>query len=362
MKRILFITTRKTGSQWIRNLLTDRELMPEPVIQYRNTSVDLAETVCPPILDGEFAGPIYHMFPDFWQLWAQPEDRAIVVMRDPRDCLVSFLYSALYSHELIDENQYLFRKLLSAVSPQDKLLWQLLGIHTSVHWMTSWISSSDTRVLLQTYEEYVENTQSALERALAHIGRTVDPGSLAEVVKIHSFESQTGRKPGQADPLSHCRNGKPGDWRRVFSRSLGQTFEQVYARCLILLKYETSESWWEHLDEGSLVFPALATDEQQRIKQQLYAANSELKAKETQIHLLANEVTLLREECYRRLQNIDAANTKLEAKENQIRLLANEVALLRHECGRRLEALQEQSAAVAEYRAREKQIRLLANK
>ena len=63
----------------------------------------------------------------------------------------------------------------------------------------------------------------------------------------HSFESKSGRKPGQEKKDSFLRKGVVGDWRNYFNEECVIAFknekERRWNRLLVEMGYESSLDW-----------------------------------------------------------------------------------------------------------------------
>src|SRR5207245_9811340 len=102
-----------------------------------------------------FAGPIYSASYDEWTANAGPQDRALVVLRDPRDVVVSLVFSLAFSHVPSTITQ-LLRSPLSAASDHDRIR---IGIYLLTQWadrMRTWgTARAGTREHVITYQQLV---------------------------------------------------------------------------------------------------------------------------------------------------------------------------------------------------------------
>jgi hypothetical protein len=95
--RIANITFPKAGSQWLRDLLTDARVLPTGIQDVGTLGIRQVSTFAQ-LPDRSLVAPFYSVRRELWERYAGHDDRAVVLIRDPRDMLVSWLFSALYSH------------------------------------------------------------------------------------------------------------------------------------------------------------------------------------------------------------------------------------------------------------------------
>lgn len=244
---IAFITKPKCGSQWIRNVLTDPRIAPGLGIR---KLVDLSKIEgenFPFVEPATFYGPCFGTNRRQWQRFRRPADRAVFVSRDPRDMLVSWLHSILFSH-VPDEHVEPIRKVLLEIPSGERLLKGMEWVESMQVSIRTFFEEADPGILLTTYEKLATSPDGFLE-VLEFLGWSGSEATAREVIEAFSFRSQSGRDPGKEDPFSHFRKGSPGDWRNYFSRSSGHAFEEQMPGLLLSMGYETSTSWWEPLQE-----------------------------------------------------------------------------------------------------------------
>jgi hypothetical protein len=239
-RRIVHLTFYKSASQWVRDVLTDPEISQVtgfPLsLEGADTTVD-GWPVQPP---RTFAGPIYGASYHEWDSNARSEDRAIVVLRDPRDIVISLVFSLGFSH------------IPSVVT---RLLRGPIGMYLLTNWaerMRSWGAiSSGTREYVAMYHALIEDPNKEFSSICRFLNWDVAPPLLHRIIDRHSFERRTGRRPGEVNPYSHRRKGIAGDWRNYFDRELGAEFEASFPGLLVDLRFETTKCWYEMLSGHS---------------------------------------------------------------------------------------------------------------
>lgn len=201
------------------------------------------------IPDHTFSGPIYGMNQWEWQYWKRPGDKAVVVLRDPRDVMISLMFSQLYSHssnEWIDIN----RRLLHEMSNDARLAFMMAGsVQSGRRMCRTWSEQETDDALVVHYEKLLADQHAEFARIFNWLGWGVSKETLDAVVNRLSFEARSGRKPGATDKFSHYRRGVSGDWRNYFARQHGERWERLYPGYLREIGYEESDDWWRGLPE-----------------------------------------------------------------------------------------------------------------
>jgi hypothetical protein len=205
------------------------------------------------------ASPLYCPSRDEWEKNAGACDRAVVVLRDPRDLLISLVFSLQSSHvpSIITR---LLRGPIEHASPADRLQ---IGMFLMTQWaerLRTWRGLvSDDSTLVTTYCRLLDSSMEEFEHIFDFLGWPISSATLKTVVADHSFFAKTQRQPGQENRFSHWRKGISGDWKNHFNREMGQCFEETFPGLLADLNYEPSTDWWKGLPE-SLAEAAPASD------------------------------------------------------------------------------------------------------
>lgn len=252
MPRFAHITLGKAGSQWVKDVLTDPELFGiQKGLRFsypaKGATYGMPEFAEEP--DGVFAGPIYEIRREDWRRYRSSGDRCVVVLRDPRDSIVSWVSSVAFSH-VTEEHIRILRPALLALNLRGKLEVAMYTFWESSIAQRSWASAdSAPSELIIRYEDIIANERAIFRKIVDFFEWSVPEQVLATVVERLSFATRSGRKPGEKQEFSHYRNGKAGDWRNYFDRDLGQRFEAACPGLLVALGYETKNDWWSDLPE-----------------------------------------------------------------------------------------------------------------
>lgn len=248
MSRTFQLTLPKSGSQWVRDVLTDSDIVAFSGMPLsRKAAINAAGDVHP-VEEPGFYGPVYYLKLEEWLIRRKHGDRAIVVMRDPRDVLVSLLYSIIYSHSTVatDLPVTQLREYLLSLDMDTRLHRLFPRIARMEGWYKSWSdpAANSAEVLSLRYEDLVEDPVKQFGAIMAWLGWNVPGDVQQQVVDRHSFEVKGRRKMGEEDMFSHLRTGISGDWRKKLSREVGRAFELEFGKLLAATGYEEDRTWW----------------------------------------------------------------------------------------------------------------------
>lgn len=246
MHRAMHFTFHKCGSQWVRDVLTAPEIVAVTGYPLHASDPETGRP-WPDQPPRTFAGPLYDATRQDWERLAGPHDRAVVVLRDPRDRAVSMSYSLALSHAPSPLHD-LAEPLVMALAPTLRLRYALLGTVPVAAAMRSWVADDrDPRVLVTRYESLIADPRRAFGQLAAHLGWILPEGTLDQALERYSFQARSGRRPGETEPHSHYRKGVAGDWRNHVERQLGAQIEAAFPGLLVALGYEQESTWYESL-------------------------------------------------------------------------------------------------------------------
>lgn len=254
-QRVFLLTWYKAGSQWVRDLLTHRLAARASGLVNSGITfncLEVEEWPAAPV--GSFAGPIYCPRPIEWNQYRLPTDRAVVLLRDPRDIVVSLAYSLTYSHLPTPVTDHLREGLLRLPLAQRLMLamMQFRRPRAFADWAClGWGAQGE--LFVTSYERLVADTRNELAAIYEFLGWNVTAGDVGRIVSELSFETRSGRSRGEENPLSHLRKGTPGDWRGHFDRLTGLTFELHTWGNLVRSGYESDPAWYETLPDSPAV-------------------------------------------------------------------------------------------------------------
>ncbi len=252
--------TQKTASQWFRLVLCDPAVFKYTGLEaYTFAQVEARYFAGDTTLD-KFYQQMYHGFPErieapkqtvahlyagysTFQAIPKPRNyRAFFVLRDPRDIVVSWYYSARFSHPNFPGLETL-RHRLESLNLEDGLK---ASIDSLLAWgvfdgQASWVAASgnDANARVFRYEDFVKDNYEFLEVLFGYLEIGVPNSVLRELCVRHKFERYShGRCKGEEDPQSHYRIGLAGDWARLFTSSVSAYFQGATGDLLATLGYE----------------------------------------------------------------------------------------------------------------------------
>jgi hypothetical protein len=247
MARLVHITLEKAASQWVRDVLCAPEIAA--VTGFRNCGVTgnfLTGAVKQSLPDG-FVGPIYNMNRVEWNALRQADDRALVVLRDPRDRLISLMYSWMYSHGA-DPFIANVRTLLWSLDSNSARISRLMPeVSYSLRFYLTWLEGAGDDSYITHFEQLVTDPAAGFLAITKWLGCELPREAIVSVTEQFSFEALSKRQKGEVDVTSHHRNGLPGDWRSHFNRANGCEWEELYPGFLVETGYETNSAWWQSL-------------------------------------------------------------------------------------------------------------------
>lgn len=249
--RILHLTLTKCGSQWIRDVLCAPEIVSYSKYPYSGVTLHYHTVTYLQLPSRTFSGPIYGLNREEWQWWKQPGDQALVILRDPRDRLISWMFSLLVSHVPNEPANFFQRKLLSKMADHQECIMYMIAITIDMvmRFYLTWKIEAEDDALVLKYEDLIRDQRTEFKKIIDWLKWPVPEQTLEKVIDRLSFQSRSGRKPGELDIFSHYRRGIAGDWRNYFTRNHGRFWESLYPGFLQSIGYENSQDWWENLPE-----------------------------------------------------------------------------------------------------------------
>jgi hypothetical protein len=231
------VTHWKAGSQWVRSILKlaapDRFIEPEPFPDH---------PIGGPLVRGAVYAPVYSSHS---QLQAAIPDhashRTFVVIRDPRDTLVSWYFSLMYSHKTNLPTVQESRAELRDLSKPEGLAL-IIGKHMRgvMDIQREWLAAG---VPIFRYEDLWADQQAEFARIFDFCKLDVSPLRRRYLVQRQSFTLRTFWRFGRPNPKSHFRQGAPGDWKNHFCDDVKSLFKSAYGETLAEAGYEKNDRW-----------------------------------------------------------------------------------------------------------------------
>jgi hypothetical protein len=244
---------QKSGSQWVKSLLTDPMTFQYSGLahyQHQNQRL-LHDGITPRVVPEKLVteafpvntivSPMYISYPVYKSIPKSGPHKAIFVMRDPRDIIVSWYYSTMYSHLLVG-NMARKREYLSSVPKQQGLLYAIDHMEKAGRFyrLLSWVDGAkqDPSVVLVRYEDLSASGPEALKRLFQELDIRMPEEQLVELLDAFSFKRLSGRSMGKENIKSHLRKGGSGDWRNHFDEIIQAKFDEVAGDLINRLGYE----------------------------------------------------------------------------------------------------------------------------
>ena len=242
----------KSGSQWIRRLAKDARMYRFSGLRDHHYQSTMPGGHDPrpvnersfdePFPLRTFVTPIYIDYRNYRAIPKPDSARGFFVTRDPRDIVVSWYFSSMYSHRLMGDLSDV-RGTLADLDPVSGLRYSIrhladFGVFDA---QRSWLDSGDDdTVTVVRFEDLIgEDSFRAFRDLFDHCRIPIPDDELADMLDAYSFERLSGRAQGEEDPHTHFRKGVAGDWRNHFDAAVQEEFDHATGDLVAALGYET---------------------------------------------------------------------------------------------------------------------------
>jgi Sulfotransferase domain len=236
---IFHVTHYKAGSRWIHRIL-------KRCVRGRLLAVqaDRKELLEEPIQPGRVYSACYVTKDEFDGLKTPPDSRRFVILRDPRDTLVSGYFSLRGSHPAYKNAAVAaMRDRLQDMDFEQGLLHALQDwLPANIEIQRSWIESGEPII---QFEELLKDDHRILEDLLIEkCALGVPKRRLRKAIELERFDRLSGgRQRGEEDTTAHYRKGIAGDWRNYFSEPMKDAFKEAHGELLVKAGYERDFNW-----------------------------------------------------------------------------------------------------------------------
>jgi hypothetical protein len=195
-----------------------------------------------PLPEGTFGTHYYVDYHTFESIKKPANTRAFFMLRDPRDIVVSWYFSARYSHPFI------------SVIPEMRIQLEKMDFKTGLKYIIdkvesfgtfeaqlSWLDAGNEseQIKIFRYEDLADNSSVFMRNLFRFLEIDIPESELISLAEKYSFESiNRGRKQGAEDIYKHDRKGMPGDWRNYFDEDIDSYFRKKTGNLIELLGYE----------------------------------------------------------------------------------------------------------------------------
>ncbi|HET7270557.1 MAG TPA: sulfotransferase domain-containing protein [Rubrobacter sp.] len=159
---------------------------------------------------------------------ALPESRMILLVRDPRDVVASFLDASKkgsWSHE----NRRGWDEVANGGSPDEVVQSSARKCLRNLTQAKEAYEAHEGPKSMIRYEDLRSDTLGTMRRMYSELGIPADDGKLTSAVEKHTWEKLPGGMKGQG---RFHRKGKPGGWRDDLTPDQARTVERITAPIL----------------------------------------------------------------------------------------------------------------------------------
>lgn len=170
---------------------------------------------------------VFHCAFRFYVELPHPEQlQILLVLRDPRDVLVSHYFSTRYSHPVLNPEFYVLKEKAEKLSIDEYVLFIAPDFLERYRRYRAMISKPN--VLFLRYEDLVADPKKFEERLQEFTGLSLNPG---EIVSPADFVQE------QENPFAHKRKVTPGDHREKLKPETIAKLNEIFAGELAALNY-----------------------------------------------------------------------------------------------------------------------------
>jgi len=156
--------------------------------------------------------------------------RAVLLLRDPRDCLVSHYFSIRESHTLNNFDNVRERQEARSLELDEWVLQHVEDYRRDfLHFYQQLIGKPE--VLFIPYEQMVSAFPDVIRKLVAHTGMNRDSATVDRIIKDADFEVP------KENPLSHKRSVKPGNHLKKLKPETVAQLNESLAEVLELFDY-----------------------------------------------------------------------------------------------------------------------------
>lgn len=240
---VYIATVQKTGSQWINAVLKD------PVVRRRSGlgvypghryEWDEFHSSFPRYL---FVPNLYISYGSYEEIRKPPNYKAVYVLRDPRDIVVSWYYSMRYSHRLMGKVTR-HRKVLETKNKSEGLAYCIKALALKMTFMRTWLyHKDDDRILFVRFEELTDNPVTEFMKIFEHCCIDIDEEELSKLLGRYTKDKMRDRDQRRSRltkrsiaSVDHYRE-EGSNWQSEFEERHLELFDRVNGNLLTLAGY-----------------------------------------------------------------------------------------------------------------------------
>jgi hypothetical protein len=243
---VVIASANRVGSTWLYQLVSS---LGHFDIGYDQLASEYQDDGCV-VLENAAAFAHIRSFPGYvifkTHSYPAPDDLAkgvkfITIHRDPRDVITSNIFSLTYLRKWKIDWGGDFRKL----SEQEQIRTFIREADYCVAKLEQWYRDPNSYKVC--YEDLQRRPAETLSGVARFLGLRVSDRFIRRVITRHSFERNSGRKPGQEQKDSPMRKGIINDWRNYFDQESVEVFKTAHGgrwnRLLLEMGYEKTLDW-----------------------------------------------------------------------------------------------------------------------
>ncbi|HEX4571093.1 MAG TPA: sulfotransferase domain-containing protein [Dongiaceae bacterium] len=169
----------------------------------------------------------FHGFPDYLYQFDIARNKKLLLIRDPRDIVVSYYFSMAQSHGLppmgVVERFLVGMRKKAQNTSIDQFCRTIAKVFTEEFWTYRPILSTELR--LYRYEDVIFDKKAWLEDMLSYMGFSLDSATVTRIAQENDIWPEVER------PSEYIRQVKPGNFRKHLNRKsielLNVEFEHV---------------------------------------------------------------------------------------------------------------------------------------
>jgi len=253
-KNIIIIGYPKSGTTWLSRLVA--ELISCPLRGDWGF-----ETLNPPYREGTERDSDYqcfkshHIYSDLMDASTLKFHRAIYIVRDPRDVVVSGCYYFSFLPKLLAKKntaakinpilRKTYNKLVSKKEKKRQMIKAVLSGNKNIDpwlgfsWKEHYNSYRNKNILIVKYEDLIDATELECLKILDHLGITQTREHILSSIENQSFQNRRLMDVDKSD--SHqkklLRKGTYGNWKKEFSKNEKSLFKDKLKKSSDLYKF-----------------------------------------------------------------------------------------------------------------------------
>lgn len=242
LSNIYHCCVQKTGSQWIKAILSDELVLKKTgmsVYTYHKhlpnkggeTRKLTERTFDKPFPENCMLSPLYMDYSSYLSIPKPTYYRTFCMIRDPRDIIVSWYFSVKYTHALMGKIPE-HRERLNKISLEEGLIYCLeyLYGYGLFEALKSWVKEpgDDLHIKLFRFEDTVDVNQrySVFADLFSHCCIPITRREIKNLMKKYSFNQMQQKTKKSKQGISHYRKGVPGDWQEYFNERVNDVFKK----------------------------------------------------------------------------------------------------------------------------------------